>query len=100
MSSQSAEKAHTRNRRVARLLAVAEKYGWSVEYTYLRFSRSPDSECWTLRPQPNPEGYTLTVYPGRNHSATVYAELPGERDWSPISQSRAFGLIAQSGATA
>ena len=93
----SAEKVAPRdvatNRRVQRLLAAARKHGWTVEHTLLHYSHRPSGECWTLRPDPNPEGYTLTVYGGPNHSATVYADLPGNPDWAKVSQRYAMWLM-------
>jgi hypothetical protein len=95
----STEKDATGNRRVDRLLAAARKHGWGVSHSILRYSNGPSSECWNLRPDPNPEGYTLTVYRGRNHSATVYADIPGNRDWSPISQRDALSLMFETRVT-
>lgn len=85
----------SRNRRVQRLLDAARKHGWEAKQTYLRYSNAPNTLVWTLHPEPNPEGYTLTVYPGENHAATVYADLPGERDWVPVSQRKALALIVE-----
>lgn len=93
MPDQNAEIDATGNRRVDRLLQAAHRHGWTVEHTVLRYANGPNSECWTLRPDPNPSGYMITVYRGRNHSAVVYADIPGNRDWSPITQQDAFALM-------
>lgn len=94
-TSPHSQKGATGNRRVDRLLRVAHEHGWEASHSMLRYSNGPDSECWTLRPEPNPGGRTLTVYPGLNHSATVYADVPGNRDWSPITQRDALSLILE-----
>lgn len=99
MTDLTTEIAETGNRRVDRLLAAASRHGWGVSHTILRYTNGPSSECWTLRPDPNPSGYTLTVYRGRNHSATVYADIPGNRDWSPITQREAFALMLENRVT-
>lgn len=81
------------NRRVRRILECATRCGWVVEHKTLTYSKNPDVECWTLRPDPNPDDATLTVYGGQNHSATVMADLPGDRDWSLVSQRYAMGYM-------
>lgn len=93
MAEQNTDVAQVENRRVARLLGAAKRHGWTIQHKVLRFTYGRDRECWTLRPDPDPENVSLTVYPGRNHSAVVYGELPGNRDWSPVTQRHAFQII-------
>lgn len=78
------------NRRVDKILGVARKYGYVVT------ASEHVENCWTIRPQRD-LGYSITVYGGPNHTASVMADLPGSKDWEPITQRHATSLLADGG---
>ncbi len=73
------------NRRVARLLLAAARYGHDVEQS------TNVSDCWTVRG--NLE-HSLTIYGGENNSARVMADLPGRTEWEQIPQRAALNVLS------
>lgn len=76
----------TGNRRIDRLLLLAEELGYEVAQS------SSVKDCWTIKPAADSE-FSLTLYGELNHSCTVMADIPGTGRWMPITQKRAVEVL-------
>jgi hypothetical protein len=85
----------TGNRRVDRLLACATAQSWHVVHKVVTYTNADPQPYWVLTPIPNPDGYSLTVTANPNHGCEVLADLPGSRDWEPITQRRALAMMTE-----